>query len=57
MEYVPVAGIVIHGNGPFARVGLHENDCSVLKVGSSARADEVPVIEKPREGSVVTART
>ena len=54
---MPVAGIVIHGNGPFARVGLHENDCSVLKVGSSARADDVPVIEKPREGSVVTACT
>jgi len=52
---VPVTGVTIHGNGPFARVGLQEDDRSVLMIGSVARANSVEVVEKPREECVVIA--
>jgi hypothetical protein len=54
---MPITLVAIHGNVVLARVGLQENDCGILLYGSGARADEVEVVKKPREGSVIIACT
>ncbi len=53
--YVPVACVAIHSIGLVTRVGLQEDDCSVLVHGSGARADQVEIIEKPRDCSLIRA--
>ena len=52
---MPITLVAIHGNVVLARVGLQKDDCGILLYSSVARADEVEVIEKPREGSVIIA--
>jgi hypothetical protein len=56
-RYEPITLIAVHGDVVLARVGQQEDDCHVLLYGGGTRPDKVPVIEKPREGSVVLARS
>ena len=55
--HVPITLVAVHGNVVLARVGQQEDDCSILLYGSGACADEIEVVEKPREGSVIVACT
>jgi hypothetical protein len=50
---VPITLVAIYGDVVLARVRLQEDDCGILLYGSGARADEIEVIEKPRERSVI----
>ena len=49
ITFIPIYETVL------ARVGLQEDDCYVLLYGSRTGADEVEIIKKPREGSVIFA--